>query len=295
MAQTHTAAELEMRGSTSPQTGWPPCVAAFSALLYPSDRLRARGRHHRQRTGPARTVALCHLGRLSILLVCVDEELTRRWCREALRPPLLAQPQHAHQPGDPQREGVQLRAGADQVGQLLQRNDHRNWLNRRRHLPSLRNDHQLTGAAKTLLQTAARRPRTRGRHLGRHQYAPLIASERVASVPARHPAPKSRPRWHRCPVPLNSSSTAGWAALAPTMPVSHLPGPGQTARAVERVIANPTFGFLMTERGSNFTWAVNSGENRLTPWSNDPVVDPRADSTCATRRRNDPRRPHPTR
>ena len=40
------------------------------------------------------------------------------------------------------------------------------------------------------------------------------------------------------------------------------------------VISNPTFGFLISENGSSYTWAVNSGENRLTPWSNDPVSDP---------------------
>jgi len=40
------------------------------------------------------------------------------------------------------------------------------------------------------------------------------------------------------------------------------------------VIANPNFGFLITESGSGFTWAENSRENKLTPWSNDPVSDP---------------------
>ncbi len=40
------------------------------------------------------------------------------------------------------------------------------------------------------------------------------------------------------------------------------------------VIANPSFGFLITEAGSGFTWSGNSQANRLTPWSNDPVSDP---------------------
>lgn len=40
------------------------------------------------------------------------------------------------------------------------------------------------------------------------------------------------------------------------------------------VIGNPGFGFVVSEAGSQCTWAVNSGENRLTPWSNDPVLDP---------------------
>jgi cyclic beta-1,2-glucan synthetase len=40
------------------------------------------------------------------------------------------------------------------------------------------------------------------------------------------------------------------------------------------VIGYPNFGFMVSEAGSQSTWAVNSGENRLTPWSNDPVCDP---------------------
>lgn len=40
------------------------------------------------------------------------------------------------------------------------------------------------------------------------------------------------------------------------------------------VVANPNFGFLVTDSGSGFTWSENSRENRLTSWSNDPVLDP---------------------
>ncbi|MGB8541663.1 MAG: glucoamylase family protein [Candidatus Acidiferrales bacterium] len=39
------------------------------------------------------------------------------------------------------------------------------------------------------------------------------------------------------------------------------------------VIANPSFGFLVSESGSGFTWSINSHENQLTPWSNDHVFD----------------------
>jgi len=40
------------------------------------------------------------------------------------------------------------------------------------------------------------------------------------------------------------------------------------------VIANPNFGFIVSESGSGYTWYSNSHEFRLTPWSNDPVSDP---------------------
>jgi cyclic beta-1,2-glucan synthetase len=51
--------------------------------------------------------------------------------------------------------------------------------------------------------------------------------------------------------------------------------PGQwTPAPWTNVIANPDFGFLVTSNGLGCTWAYNSGENRLTPWRNDPVSDP---------------------
>ncbi|GAB7388358.1 glucoamylase family protein [Bacillaceae bacterium] len=40
------------------------------------------------------------------------------------------------------------------------------------------------------------------------------------------------------------------------------------------VIANRRFGCLVSERGTGYTWWRNSRECKLTPWSNDPVLDP---------------------
>ncbi|HXC60980.1 MAG TPA: glucoamylase family protein [Steroidobacteraceae bacterium] len=40
------------------------------------------------------------------------------------------------------------------------------------------------------------------------------------------------------------------------------------------VIANDDFGFQISAEGSGYTWAANSRENQITPWSNDAVVDP---------------------
>jgi cyclic beta-1,2-glucan synthetase len=44
------------------------------------------------------------------------------------------------------------------------------------------------------------------------------------------------------------------------------------------VIANPAFGFQVSESGAGYTWSVNSRENQLTAWSNDPVSDPPAET-----------------
>jgi cyclic beta-1,2-glucan synthetase len=52
-------------------------------------------------------------------------------------------------------------------------------------------------------------------------------------------------------------------------------GPGRRTPAPWiNVIANPSFGFQVSESGSGYTWSINSRENQLTPWSNDPVSDP---------------------
>lgn len=50
--------------------------------------------------------------------------------------------------------------------------------------------------------------------------------------------------------------------------------PGQTTPAPWiNVVANPSFGFQISAEGSGYTWALNSREHQLTPWSNDPVAD----------------------
>lgn len=49
---------------------------------------------------------------------------------------------------------------------------------------------------------------------------------------------------------------------------NHLPAPWIN------VMANPYFGCLVSELGTGYTWWRNSRECKLTPWSNDPVLDP---------------------
>lgn len=43
------------------------------------------------------------------------------------------------------------------------------------------------------------------------------------------------------------------------------------------ILANPVFGTLLTDRALGFSWAVNSRENKLTPWYNDTVSDNRGE------------------
>jgi cyclic beta-1,2-glucan synthetase len=56
--------------------------------------------------------------------------------------------------------------------------------------------------------------------------------------------------------------------------VIHLKNNESTPAPWINVIANPQFGFHVSESGNGSTWSLNSRENKLTPWSNDPVSDP---------------------
>jgi cyclic beta-1,2-glucan synthetase len=56
-------------------------------------------------------------------------------------------------------------------------------------------------------------------------------------------------------------------------------GPGdQTPMPWINVMANPSFGTLVSESGQGYSWYGNSQSNRLTPWTNDPVSDPSGDT-----------------
>src|SRR6185436_2149520 len=53
-----------------------------------------------------------------------------------------------------------------------------------------------------------------------------------------------------------------------------LEGDRETPLPWSNVLANSEFGTVLTASGAAFTWAGNSRENRLTPFANDPLIDP---------------------
>jgi cyclic beta-1,2-glucan synthetase len=81
-----------------------------------------------------------------------------------------------------------------------------------------------------------------------------------------------------------SASAAGWSASAAGWSPDQPPARDQVLARNQtlalpptpwiNVVANPNFGFLISESGSGYTWASNSQTNRLTGWNNDPVSDP---------------------
>jgi cyclic beta-1,2-glucan synthetase len=109
-------------------------------------------------------------------------------------------------------------------------------------------------------------------------------AEQVARTPRPDPPPLARPRR---PAPTKPAP----AETIPTPDLEFFNGLGGfTADGREyvtvlrdgrwtpapwiNVIANPSFGFQVSESGSGYTWSLNSRENQLTAWSNDPVSDP---------------------
>jgi cyclic beta-1,2-glucan synthetase len=55
--------------------------------------------------------------------------------------------------------------------------------------------------------------------------------------------------------------------------IIHLEPGDSTPAPWVNVVANRRLGFVVSEVGGGYTWAENSGENRLTPWRNDPIAD----------------------
>ncbi|MGH8927489.1 MAG: GH36-type glycosyl hydrolase domain-containing protein, partial [Acidimicrobiia bacterium] len=109
----------------------------------------------------------------------------------------------------------------------------------------------------TLADQLARRPPT--------QPVPAVRERSVALEQAGGALPRPEREFH--------NGLGGFAADGTEYVV--VLGEGQWSPAPWiNVVANPRFGFCVSESGSAFSWAENSRENQLTPWSNDPVTDP---------------------
>jgi cyclic beta-1,2-glucan synthetase len=171
---------------------------------------------------------------------------------------------------------------------LVSRTDGNHWLNRRGGIFILRSDQMAEGEETLLLSVA--------RVILDASLGPLDADEgswaesrreriaarmRRASLPALQPvrALDQVPETQPVPRPEGLDLESGYGGLASDGGAEYaeycvvLEDGRWTPAPWVNVIANPGFGFLVSELGSSFTWATNSGENRLTPWHNDPVSD----------------------
>jgi cyclic beta-1,2-glucan synthetase len=164
---------------------------------------------------------------------------------------------------------------------LISRMNGEEWLNQRGGIYILYAD-QMGSEERTLLQTAARvllngangslGNQMPGYSIPVH-HLPKFTPTRQAELAANAALPPQS-------VPLEEKGNlkfyngyGGFSADGREY-VIELP-PGKTTPAPwVNVIGYPAFGFMVSEAGSQSTWALNSSENRLTPWSNDPVRDP---------------------
>ena len=130
----------------------------------------------------------------------------------------------------------------------------------------------LLAVARVVLADQPRAPRAPARRSAATGAAPAAPAGRVRR---RRRGRDDRSRGGAPPLeravlqrPAAASRADGREYVIDLPPGEHTPAPWIN------VVANPRFGFLVSESGAGFTWPGNSQANRLTPWSNDPVSDP---------------------
>jgi cyclic beta-1,2-glucan synthetase len=91
-------------------------------------------------------------------------------------------------------------------------------------------------------------------------------------VPIEEPAADSTTSLPR-PVDLQFDNGLGGFSPDGREYLIHIESNQWTPAPWVNVIGTPHFGCIVSESGLGYSWAGNSGENRLTPWRNDPVSD----------------------
>ena len=281
IGQARSRAELELRQSSLSTVELERIQTLLSALLYPQPGLRAAPATLAANTrGQPALWAYGISGDYPILLVRIAAEEGLGVIQELLQA-------HAYW----RKRGLKIdlvilnqrQAGynqdlRDQIHRLLALMHSDIWLNQRGGIFIL-NAGQLNEADRILLETAARVVLdTCADQTGlaaqldalRRQPEPLppFAPERPIVAEDESPVPPvARPAGLAFDNGLGGFSSDGREYVIYLDPGQQPPAPWVN------VVANPEFGFLVSESGSGYTWALNSGENRLTPWSNDPVTD----------------------
>jgi cyclic beta-1,2-glucan synthetase len=161
---------------------------------------------------------------------------------------------------------------------LVSRASGEQWLNQRGGIFILYAD-QISAEERTLLQTAARVLLTgeRGSLNDQMPVYPIQVHHLPDLIPIQPAEGATDPRDAdplRPIAPLLFPNGYGGFTEDGREYVIQLPHGKPTPAPWINVIGYPDFGFMVSESGSQSTWAINSGESRLTPWSNDPVSDP---------------------
>jgi len=160
--------------------------------------------------------------------------------------------------------------------QLIVRTGSDAWINQRGGIFLLRAD-QIGETDRILLETAARvvldgEKGTLAQQLERLGEKPTHLPRFVSTRPRPEAEKMATTLLARPTGLLFDNGLGGFSADGREYVIYLEPGQWTPAPWIN-VIANSGFGFLVSEAGSGYTWAENSGENRLTPWRNDPVAD----------------------
>jgi cyclic beta-1,2-glucan synthetase len=149
------------------------------------------------------------------------------------------------------------------------------WLNRRGGIFILNVD-QMEAQDRVLLETVAKvilngnagslSEQLTGRAFSQTRLPVLIPTLPIEREPGST-APIARPENLLFDNGLGGFSQDGREYVIYLQPHQRTPAPWVN------IIANEEFGFLVSESSLGYTWAENSGENRLTPWKNDPISD----------------------
>jgi len=168
--------------------------------------------------------------------------------------------------------GQELRG---QLQRVLVRQNSEDWFNRRGGIFMLYAD-QLSEVDRVLLETAARVILNGAQGSLAQQlqalYKVVTPLPTFIAMPGAS-APQDMPPIAR-PADLIFDNGLGGFSADGREYVIYLKPDQWTPAPWINVIANPEFGFIVSETGAGYTWFGNSSENRLTPWSNDPVADP---------------------
>ena len=166
----------------------------------------------------------------------------------------------------------------DDTRRLLEQFGAAEWLGRRSGIHVVRAD-QLTGSQRRLLAATAG---ARVDETASLWDDAIGTAERSGTRPLPHLEP-TRTAAEPTPAlahPRNLLFDNGIGGFSPDGReyVIHLDAGQCTPAPWCNIMANDDFGCLVTETGGGYTWSGNSGEFRLTPWTNDPVSDPPGES-----------------
>ncbi len=125
-------------------------------------------------------------------------------------------------------------------------------------------------AARNLLQSAARAVLAGNRGSLLQQVSRVLAAKPPTPTPKRlsEPSPTATPR----PALEFFNGLGGFAGDGQAY-VTTLEAGQWTPAPWINVVCNPFFGFQVSAEGGGYTWSLNSQQNHVTPWSNDPVSD----------------------